>query len=874
LEDWLLQQEETTKVASFAGRSAPHFYYNITSIPWRPHLAQILVETQNESQLTAFIAKVETFSASSLVGVELIPRRLEQGPPVNAPIEVRLSGDDLSALFQGAETVVDLLAALPGATSVRHSMGLGSPQVQLHFDQDRLNRFGVNRDEVARILLTMSEGLPLGNDWSDEESRPLLLREGPGQEHQLEEILGRQLITMEGKTVPLSQLARVDLDWQPGQFTHRNGRRMVSVSAQLKDGFSFGAVQKALNERLMGISLPEGITWSYGGQAEGSSEANSSLMAALPWGLFLLFALLMAEFNSFRRVMLVLMTVPLAAAGVVPGLLLSGHPFGFMAMLGTIALIGVVVNNAIVLIDFADREQAKGTSIQEAFSLAIDRRLRPILLTTATTVAGLLPLAFSGSSLWPPLAWAMISGLFASTFLTLGAVPALGVLILRPMFSKIKKSSLFSILWVGWLLPALWMIPVQWGRAADQIPPLGLHEAIEASLNHARVRSLQSQQAAVVEEGVLEWRKQRLPALASTASVSWQDQGVILETPLGPFTLGDQDQWHFTTALSQTIYDPVYTYGTRPIREAKIRGADTEVTLAALIQAEGVIRLYFSLLDTQAKEAILKEQQERLAAHHQTLMKRVEAGRSLKVEADDLQWQRQRLALDRQQLEMEKALLWDQLCAQTESPHWRDRLLLLPELRMDLQEQSARRDALAQHPQLQWLSAQRQVVEGSLSASKHSLLPTVEANALYLDSQGDPFTGEDRFSVNLTAKVTWLSKGTRAPERRMLNHQLEALSRQTQSALQALEVHFDSILRAWAQAHHRRNLTREQELLAKNILEVETRRFEAGRITTSQLMDAETNLRSAQEEGILSEHEIRRQSWLSDIALGHVPFIQ
>ncbi|MCK4306431.1 MAG: efflux RND transporter permease subunit [Candidatus Eisenbacteria sp.] len=169
---------------------------------------------------------------------------------------------------------------------------------------------------------------------------------------------------------------------------------------------------------------------SAAGEAEGSGETNTAMMVALPWGILLLLGILLGEFNSFRRVGIILVTVPLAAAGVVPGLIIAGQPFGFMSLLGVIALVGIVVNNAIVLLDRIERRRREGASIADAVSDGVRRRIRPILLTTITTVAGLLPLALSGTTLWPPLAlsgttlwpplaWAMISGLLASTMLAL-----------------------------------------------------------------------------------------------------------------------------------------------------------------------------------------------------------------------------------------------------------------------------------------------------------------------------------------------------------------------------------------------------------------------------------------------------------------------
>jgi len=146
---------------------------------------------------------------------------------------------------------------------------------------------------------------------------------------------------------------------------------------------------------------------------------------------------LLLQFNSYRRVLIVLVTVPLAITGVVPGLLITGYTFGFMSLLGVITLVGIVVNNAIVLIDVIDSNLDAGMSSADAVVEAVARRTRPILLTTLTTVAGLLPLTFTSSTLWPPMAWSIISGLLAATVLTLGVVPTLSNWLLRPRGHKI-----------------------------------------------------------------------------------------------------------------------------------------------------------------------------------------------------------------------------------------------------------------------------------------------------------------------------------------------------------------------------------------------------------------------------------------------------
>ena len=242
--------------------------------------------------------------------------------------------------------------------------------------------------------------------------------------------------------MPLTAVARVVPAWQPASIRQRDGVRVLTVTAGLEQGFSFSQVLGGLQARLADAVLPAGTRLEIGGDSEGSGDANRALFTTAPIGILLLLFFLLLQFNSFKRLGIVLLTVPLASAGVLPGLVFSGVPFGFQSLLGVIALVGIVVNNAIVLIDVVDQGLAQGRAIDQSVSDAVMRRTRPILLTTATTIAGLLPLAFSSSTLWPPMAWAIISGLLASTVLTLLVVPAVCRLWLRPATPGAEKAAM------------------------------------------------------------------------------------------------------------------------------------------------------------------------------------------------------------------------------------------------------------------------------------------------------------------------------------------------------------------------------------------------------------------------------------------------
>jgi multidrug efflux pump subunit AcrB len=449
VEKALLARPEVTRVTSFMGRSAPHFYYNVPRVPFSPHFAQLIVETRKVADNAPLIAYIRGSLCPKLTGVELISRKMEQGPPVQAPVEVRLSGDSLDDLNQAATKVTAALKATPGSLDIRHDLGPGAPTLRFRVDDAAAARYGISRVDIAQAVYGRTRGRAVGELYFGEDPIPVVVRSEAGERMAVADLEAVDVPTREGRMVPLGQVAHIEPVWQPAAIRHRNGQRMVTVSSQLQDGFTFTRVIAALQSKLTTLDLPKGVKASFGGDAEGSGEANAEMMRNLPIGLLLLLGVLLAEFNSFRKVAIIMVTVPLAAAGVVPGLLIGRQPFGFMSLLGVIALVGIVVNNAIVLLEVVDSRRQAGADITEALQEAVSRRIRPILLTTATTVAGLLPLALSRSTLWPPLASAMISGLISSTLLTLVVVPAMYRILMRPMQIRLPRWAYLPGKWLA-----------------------------------------------------------------------------------------------------------------------------------------------------------------------------------------------------------------------------------------------------------------------------------------------------------------------------------------------------------------------------------------------------------------------------------------
>ena len=425
-------QPKVVSVHRFVGSVGPDFYYNLPRAPQAPNRARLVVNVEALPDTTDVIHWVREYVALAHPEMEVVADTLAQGPPRLAPVELRVYHADDAQRMAAAEQLFTILKSIPDAVDVRHDIDPGVPALAVIVDDAQAQRFGVGRADVARTLFGHSLGLTVEHYRQELDPIPIVLRTPDGMTQSPEQLLSAYVFNQAGDAVPLAALANVSADWLPASIQRRNGVRLYTVMSGLGDGVSFSQILDQVQHRLAEQPLPPGTRLEIGGDSEGSGDANQQLAAAAPTGLLLLLFFLLLQFNSMRRVAIVLLTVPLAAVGVIPGLVLSGSPFGFQSLLGVIALAGIVLNNAIVLIDVVDQRLADGKSIVEAVEEAVRRRLRPILLTTATTVLGLLPLAFSSSTLWPPMAWAIISGLLASTVLTLLVVPAVCRLTLKP----------------------------------------------------------------------------------------------------------------------------------------------------------------------------------------------------------------------------------------------------------------------------------------------------------------------------------------------------------------------------------------------------------------------------------------------------------
>ena len=353
-------------------------------------------------------------------------------------MEVRLSGKSLDTLFELVDTVKSRLGQIEGTRDITDNWGHRTKKLVVSVNEARALRAGLTHQDIAVSLQTALSGIDVTEYREEEDIIPVTLRSVAADRNDLGKLETLNIYAQAtGQSIPLKQVADLKVVWEPSKVLRRDRLKTVTVQSNIKPGANAMAISQEIGRWLDGErqKWPVGYKYELGGEIESSGKANASIGAKLPIAGLIILLLLIGQFNSIRRTAIVGLTIPLGLIGVVIGLLITRSYFGFMTMLGVISLAGIVINNAIVLLDRIQIEmEQNGLPANQAIVASAQRRLRPILLTVATTVGGLLPLWFGGGPMWEPMAIAIIFGLVFATVLTLGVVPVLYALFFRVSF--------------------------------------------------------------------------------------------------------------------------------------------------------------------------------------------------------------------------------------------------------------------------------------------------------------------------------------------------------------------------------------------------------------------------------------------------------
>ncbi|MEM6288519.1 MAG: efflux RND transporter permease subunit [Bacteroidota bacterium] len=435
VEAWLAEQPEVAHVAANVGRSNPQVYYNSIPRRERPTVGQLVVETHDAGDVEDLAQRAVAEAAQA--GVRLEAEVFENGPPVEAPIALKVIGPDLDVLRELAADVEAAITATAGTQDVDNPLAQPRTDLRVAIDREKAALLGVPLAEIDRAVLLALAGVPVatyrdavGDDLAVVARLPLDPAtddaDGRTRRPTVDDLDRVSVTAVTGVAIPLAQLARLELEPEPARIDHFDLERPVTVTASTAPGANEVAVTNAVVERVEAeVALPPGYRLFVGGKLEAQQENFASLGTALLFALFGIFGVLVLQFRSLVQPAIVVAAIPLTAVGAFPTLAAFGYTFSFTAFIGLTSLVGIVVNNSILLVDTANRLRADGADVDTAIRGAAERRFTPILLTTMTTVGGLVPLALTLSDLWTPLAIVIIGGLIASTALTLLVVPVL-----------------------------------------------------------------------------------------------------------------------------------------------------------------------------------------------------------------------------------------------------------------------------------------------------------------------------------------------------------------------------------------------------------------------------------------------------------------
>lgn len=439
VEQYLLKQPEVQTVFANAGRGNPRIFYNVFPRETRANIGDLFVilKRYDPDTTPAFYARVRK-ALSDYPGARIIVKPFENGPPIDAPIAIRLIGPSIDELRALALTVEKQLQALPGTRDVVNPVRLLRTDIDLGIDTTKASLYGISSQDIDRTVRLAIAGESIGKYQEDDGDEfditlRLPLEDGHARLSNLEQVY---VNSPSGAAIPLSQLTQPRFVAAPNSIPRFQRQRAVTVTAYVQEGFNTEKVTNTLVKQLDQLQWKEGYRYKVAGQVEARQESFGGIETAALVAVFGILAVLILEFGNFKSTAIVAGVIPLGVMGGLVALYLAGQSISFTAMIGFIALIGIEIKNSILLVDFTNQLREDGRTLMEAIQEAGEIRFLPILLTSMTAIGGLMPLALQGSPLYAPLAWVIIGGMISSTFLARLVTPVMYLLMAPPVATR------------------------------------------------------------------------------------------------------------------------------------------------------------------------------------------------------------------------------------------------------------------------------------------------------------------------------------------------------------------------------------------------------------------------------------------------------
>jgi multidrug efflux pump subunit AcrB len=421
----LAQEGGVRSVTTWIGSGVPRFYLPLDQIFPQSNVSQAIVLPTSLAEREALRMRLPALLAHEFPEVRGRVKLLPNGPPVPYPVQFRVLGPDVTGVRAWADRAKEILRENPRMRGVNDNWNESIKVLRLTIDQEKARALGVTSQSIAQASRTILSGTTIGQYREGDRLIDIVLRQPADERDAITDFANGYMPTASGRAVPLPQIARIDFGWEPGVLWREGRDFAVTVQGDVVEGVQGPTVSAEVWPALQALAaeMPPGYRIEVAGAVEESSKGQGSIAAGVPLMLFIIFTLLMLQLQSFSRAMLVFLTGPLGIAGVAAALLLLDRPFGFVALLGVIALMGMIMRNSVILIDQIEQDRARGVPVWDAIVESAVRRFRPIVLTAAAAVLAMVPL--SRSVFWGPMAVAIMGGLLVATALTLLALPAM-----------------------------------------------------------------------------------------------------------------------------------------------------------------------------------------------------------------------------------------------------------------------------------------------------------------------------------------------------------------------------------------------------------------------------------------------------------------
>lgn len=427
VEEVLKKREEVSSVVMNIGHGNPQIYYNIIPKNYTPNHAQAIVHLKawNPDEFYPLVEELRN-EFDQYAGARIRITELKNGPPYEAPVAIKIIGDDLDTLKALSLELESLIAHTEGTMNVDNPLSLGKTNLHTQINREKAGLLGIQLADIDVAVRTAFTGNDLGEiSLPNGKKYPIIARMEQGENVRISDFHRVSVGSVSGRQIPLGQVARLQFESDASQIDHFGLKRTVTVTSDVRENYNVTTITENIISRLETIDLPEGYEFYISGEYETQQESFGDLGQMLVIALLGIFAVLVLQFRSFSQPFVVFSAIPLAFSGSIVALFLSGFSFSFLAFVGFTSLVGIVVNTSIILVDYANQLVAKGMNVREALMQASETRFTPIILTTLTTILGLLPLTLTNSNLWSPLGWTIIGGMVSSTLLTLLIVPIL-----------------------------------------------------------------------------------------------------------------------------------------------------------------------------------------------------------------------------------------------------------------------------------------------------------------------------------------------------------------------------------------------------------------------------------------------------------------